>query len=319
VSSSLFLLFFDIDFSSHDPCMTSLDFTTLRCFVAVCDSGSIVQAAQRLHTVPSALSKRLAQLSEDMGTPLLQRHRHGMKPTPAGETLLEHARGLLQNAERLTRDMAAYAQGVRGLVRVLASASAMAESLADDVAWFLQHPAHADIELDLEERVSADVIRGLLEGTASLGICWDAVDTRHLITHPYRCDHLAVVVPPHHPLAFDAHPADLWFADALAYDQVSMPAHTAVQVMLHREAARLGQSLRTRITVANFEAALRVVRAGLAIALVPQEVANQYPQHELVVRPLQDAWAKRQFIIVHPPYISASAQLLVAHLTQIGH
>jgi DNA-binding transcriptional LysR family regulator len=243
---------------------------------------------------------------------LLQRHRHGMKPTPAGETLLEHARGLLQNAERLTRDMAAYAQGVRGLVRVLASASAMAESLADDVAGFLQQPTHADIEIDLEERVSAEVIRGLLEGTASLGICWDAVDTRHLIAHPYRSDHLAVVVPPHHPLAQRTH---LCFSDALAYDQVSMPAHTAVQVMLQREAAQQGQALRTRVTVANFEAALRVVRAGLAIALVPQEVALQYPQHTLAVLPLQDAWAKRQFIIVHPPYISAPAQLLVEHLS----
>jgi DNA-binding transcriptional LysR family regulator len=84
--------------------------------------------------VGSAISKRLAQLEETVGTPLLVRRRHGVEPTPAGETLLEHARTMLASADRIEQDMAAYVSGVRGQVRLLATASVMAESLADDVA-----------------------------------------------------------------------------------------------------------------------------------------------------------------------------------------
>jgi hypothetical protein len=66
----------------------------------------------------------------------------------------------------------------------------MAESLADDVASFLKLPAHRSIQVDMEERVSPEMVRGMREGMASLGICWDAVDLGALQSRPYRTDHL---------------------------------------------------------------------------------------------------------------------------------
>ena len=71
----------------------------------------------------------------------------------------------------------------------------MAESLADDVAAFLQMPAHRNIQVDLEERVSPEIVRGVREGMASLGVCWDAADLGALQSRPYRSDHLCMVVP----------------------------------------------------------------------------------------------------------------------------
>ncbi|MGH6637496.1 MAG: LysR family transcriptional regulator, partial [Polaromonas sp.] len=111
--------------------MRDLDMTTLRLFATVCETRSIARAAEQASIVGSAISKRLAQLEDTVGTPLLVRRRRGVEPTPAGESLLEHARTMLASAERIERDMAAYAQGVRGQVRILATASVMAESLAD--------------------------------------------------------------------------------------------------------------------------------------------------------------------------------------------
>ena len=57
-----------------------LDLTTLRLFVAVCDARNIAHAAEREHLVGSAVSKRMAQLELQMGTPLLVRKRHGVAP-----------------------------------------------------------------------------------------------------------------------------------------------------------------------------------------------------------------------------------------------
>ena len=169
--------------------------------------------------------------------------------------------------------MEAYASGVRGQVRILASVSAMAESLADDVAAFLQMAAHRNIQVDLEERVSPEIVRGVRDGAASLGVCWDAADLGPLQSRGYRSDHLCMVVPPKHPLASRK---SLRFAQTLDYEHVSLPVNSAVQVMLQRAAAQLGRKLNQRVVVSNFEAALRVVRAGLAISLVPLEVAEIY-------------------------------------------
>ena len=95
---------------------SDLDLTTLRLFVTVCETRNMARAAERVHMVGSAISKRLAQLEETVGTPLLQRRRHGVEPTPAGQTLLEHARDMLAGACRIERDMSAYAAGVNAFL-----------------------------------------------------------------------------------------------------------------------------------------------------------------------------------------------------------
>ncbi|MBC5784071.1 LysR family transcriptional regulator [Ramlibacter sp. USB13] len=294
--------------------MRDFDLTTLRLFVSVCEAGNIARAGEKANIVGSAISKRLAQLEHQVGTPLLVRKRHGVVPTAAGQTLLEHARGMLDSAARIERDMQNYVAGGRGQVRILASVSAMTESLADDVAAFLRRPAHRAIRVDMEERVSPEIVRGVREGLASLGVCWDATDHSGLHARPYRRDTLCVIVPQGHPLAARR---KLRFAETLDYEHVSLPVNSAVQLMLQRHAAQLGRTVNHRVIVTNFEAALRVVNAGLAISLVPREVA-QGPAEALGLRlvPLAEPWAERRFIVCYrdPPALSPAAQLLVDHL-----
>jgi DNA-binding transcriptional LysR family regulator len=298
--------------------MRDLDLTSLRLFVAACETRNIARAAAQASLVSSAVSKRLAQLEAQLGTPLLVRRRHGVEPTAAGESLLEHARGMLVSAQRMERDMAAFAAGVRGQVRILASASAMAESLAEEVAAFLQQPGHRDIRVDIEERISPQVIQGIRDGVASVGICWDAADLRGLQSRPYRQDHLAVVVHAGHPLADRI---DMPFAQALEWEHVGMPVDSAVQVRLVRAAAEQGRSLTFRVIVSSFEAALRVVRARLAISVMPREIAEPYAAtHGLRVIPLTDAWAQRRFTLCYRDerHLTPAARLLIDHLGAVA-
>jgi DNA-binding transcriptional LysR family regulator len=298
--------------------LRDFDLTTLRLFVSVCETGNIARAGEKASIVGSAISKRLAQLEHQVGTQLLARKRHGVVPTAAGQTLLEHARGMLDSAARIERDMQSYVLGGRGQVRIFASVSAMTESLADDVASFLRRPPHASIRVDLEERVSPEIVRGVREGLASLGVCWDATDHRGLHTRPYRRDTLCVVVPAGHPLAARR---KLRFADTLDYEHVSLPVNSAVQLMLQRSAAQLGRRVNHRIVVTNFEAALRVVHAGLAISLVPREVAEG-PAAAMGLRliALAEPWAQRRFILCYreAAALTPAAQLLVEHLASLA-
>lgn len=301
--------------------MRDLDLTSLRLFAAVCENRNIARAAEQHAIVGSAISKRLAALEDIVGTPLLVRRRRGVEPTPAGLTLLEHARAMLDGSDRIERDMAAYAAGVRGQVHILATASVLAESLASDVAAFLQDGTHRDIRVSLEERVSPDVVRGIHQGVASVGICWASehgASLDGLQSLPYRSDHLAIVTHPGHALA--VHPV-LAFEQALGFEHVSLPAASAVQVMLQREAARQGRTLVHRVVVSNFDAALRVVRANLAISVVPVEVASPFAVlYGLAVIPLTDAWAQRRFALCFRELeaLSPAARMLVQHLAAAG-
>lgn len=294
--------------------MRDLDLTSLRLFVTVCDAGNMSRAAEKAHMVASAVSKRLAQLETQVGATLLTRRKHGVVPTPAGETLLEHARSMLLSATRIERDMASHAAGIQGRVNVLATASVMAESLADEIAGFLKSPEHQNIQIDLEERISPEVVRGIREGVASIGICWDAADTGWLQTCTYGHDHLCVAVPKGHPLG---NRPRLRYADTLDHEHVVMPINSAVEVMLQREASLLGKRLMHRVIVTNFEAALRVVRARLAIALVPREVTTLYAEaYGLDIVPLDEPWARRRFVLCHrgEETLSPAARLLLHHL-----
>ena len=298
--------------------MKDLDLKSLRLFLSVCELGNIRQAARESHIEPSAISKRIAQLEADLGTPLLLRGRRGVQPTAAGQTLLEHARSLRFTLERLEADVAAHAGGVHGQVRLVASASAVAESLLDDVARFLRDPRHQGIRIDLEERLSVDVVRCVREGSASLGVCWDSVDHGGLVARPYREDELVLAVHPEHPLAGRLR---MPFSASLGYEHVGLPPATAVYQMLHRAAARSGQVMSYRIIVSTFDAAMRVVCANLGVSVIPLEVAQRYARTgEVVTVRLSDAWARRRFVVLSRERagLGPAAEHMAQHLVALA-
>lgn len=275
--------------------MKELDLKSVRLLLAACEAGNIKAAARAEHIEPSAISKRIAQLETALGTRLLVRGRRGVVPTPACEALLEHARTLVYTVERIEADVAAYAGGLRGHVRLVATASAIAESLLDDLAAFLRNPAHRGIRVDVEERLSVDVARAVRDGAAALGICWDSVDLERLTRRAYRSDELVLAVHPEHPLASRQ---SLRFAETLDHEHVGLPPATAVYSMLHRAAARAGRPLEHRIVVSNFDAALRVVRANLGISVIPRQVSQPLALSGAIVAvTLDEDWARRHFAL----------------------
>ena len=294
--------------------MKNVDLKTLQLLVAVCDHGNIKRAAEQEHIEPSAISKRIAQLEEALGTPLLVRERRGVTPTPAGLTVLEHARTMMFTMDRLENDVASFSAGAKGHVLMLASASAIAESLLDDVAAFMREPAHRNIKVDIEERYSRDLVRELRAGVGSVGVCWASADLQGLKHRPYRSDQLAVAVHADHPLAARK---TLRFDQTLDHEHVGLPPSAAVHAMLHRAAARVGRTVAYRVIVSNFDAAFRVVAANLALSVVPEEVGSSYARlHGIKVIPLTDAWARRRFSVCFRDFdsLQPAAQKMVGHL-----
>jgi DNA-binding transcriptional LysR family regulator len=275
--------------------MRDIDIKTLRLLVAVCDLQNIKHAAAQENIEPSAISKRIAQLEASLGTPLLIRNRRGVEPTPAGLALLEHARTMLFTMDRIESDIAAFSGGVRGHVRLVASASAIAEALLDDVASFMRQESNRNVKVDIEEGLSSDIVNAIRDGRAAVGVCWDSADFGTLRHRPYRMDQLALAVHADHPLAARE---SLPFADTLPYEHVGLQSNSAVHRMLQRAAAQAGRSVDYRVIVSNFDAAFRAVAANLGVSVIPMQVGSAYASLANVrLLPLTDSWAMRRFAV----------------------
>jgi DNA-binding transcriptional LysR family regulator len=170
-----------------------LDLTTLQLFLAVYEEGTLTRAAEREAIAVSAASKRLLELEQAVGATLFVRRARGMELTPAGETLLHHARRVLRDVENIGIELAEHATGVRGFVRMMANLSAIVEFLPEDLRAFFS--MNERIKLDLEERPSSGVVQGIADSLADVGICSGEADTRGLDVSHYRHDSLVVVMP----------------------------------------------------------------------------------------------------------------------------
>ncbi|MFH6784538.1 MULTISPECIES: LysR family transcriptional regulator [Methylobacterium] len=293
--------------------MNRLDLKTLRLFAAICEDGTLNGAARRAAIAPSAVSKRLAELEQALGCVLLTREPRGMRPTPAGETLLHHTRRMLASAEQIALELAEHAKGVRGIVRMLANLSAIVQFLPEDLRTFLAR--QAAIKIDLEERPSGGVIRGVAEGAGEIGICSRTVATLDLHATLYRRDRLVLVMRQEHPLAGRTQIA---FADALGYDFIGLHAQSSIYDSVRAEAQRIGRPLRLRVHVPGFDAVCRMVQADMGLGVIPAQVFGLIGgAMQLAAVPLVDPWAARELILVtRPGSLSPAASLLVAHLTQ---
>lgn len=289
-----------------------IDPLTLRLYVAVCEEGHIARAADREALVASAVSKRLAALEAELGVTLLVRHRRGVELTPAGEALLRRARELLDGMGQLRAEVGAYARGMQGSLRVLASASLLADRLPEDLARHVA--AEPGVRLQLDERSGPEIVRGVREGHADLGVLWDVADLSGLQTRPYRRDQLCVAMLPTHPWA--GRPG-LRYADCIEAITLNVAPGGLMDVLLRRQAALIGRLPAHRIQVAGPDAACRVVAAGLGMAIVPHGSALPHVEAGRIrLVPLLEPWASRRFVICSRPdaQTSAVARRLCEHL-----
>jgi DNA-binding transcriptional LysR family regulator len=213
--------------------------------------------------------------------------------TPAGETLLHHARRVLVEIEKIGVDLADHAAGVRGHVRMMANLSAIVEFLPEDLGMFLK--AYDNIKIDLEERPSSGIVQAVADNIADLGICTGDADARGLQSAHYRHDRL-VVVRADHPLAGRHR---ISFADTLDSDHVGLHSASSISMRAHAAARQAGRPLRLRIRVPSFDAVCRMVQAGMGVGMLPRKVYEPLgPPLGLVAVALADEWAQRSLRIV---------------------
>lgn len=269
------------------------DLVDLRLFLNTLESGNITAGAARSHLSLASASARIRNLEGSLNTALLTRGRRGITPTPAGKALAQHARIILQQIERMRFDLADYAAGFRGRVRLLCNSSTLSEHLPELLGDFLV--SHPQIDVDVEEQPSFRIIDALRHGTADIGIVSDAVDTSNLQTRAFRADPLSLIMPLDHPLhALSC----LSFSETLSYDFVGLSANSALALYLEEQALHVGRRLRIRVRAEGFDAAIRMVSHGAGLSIVPLAAVGRWQGiGKFISVPLSDPWADRRLLV----------------------
>ena len=269
------------------------DIDSLALFVRAAELRSLTKAAEASHIGLAAASRRMALLEHRFKTALLERSSRGVEVTPAGASLLPHAKALLVAMNHMQADMRDHADGRKGSLRILANTSVMTESLPDDLAAFAQ--VSPDVRLVVEERWSREIVPALLAAEADLGIVVEGISTEGLDTFVYCTDRVAVVMKPDHILATVP---EMSFTDVLEAELIALEGGSSMMRLLAENAMIAGRTMQLRVQVRSFEAVCRMVDAGLGVGLLPYEAANVLGKGlGLVVRPLTEEWAERRMLL----------------------
>lgn len=266
-----------------------LDLLTLRVVIAVAESGSISAGSDRLQLAVAAASARISSMEAALGVRIFERSPRGVELTSAGRMLVRRGRELLADADQLTVDLRDWSLGLAGHVRMLANASALLQVLPERLKVFTR--SHPRIHVDVEERGSPEIISALLEGRADLGAVDIATPTRGLEFVPFFHNQLALVVPAGHALAMER---EVRLSQLLAENFIVLAGSNMVTTRLLNAAAMLGEPLKVRMQMRSFDAACRMVAAGLGVAVLPTEtIAPQLAYLPLKAVPMAEEWAQR--------------------------
>ncbi|MBK5418097.1 LysR family transcriptional regulator [Pseudomonas sp. TH31] len=267
-----------------------LDLTDLKLFIHIAEAQKLSQGAKRAFLSPAAASVRIKAMEYQLNSQLFYRDSKGVELTDAGQRLLKHARLIMGQVGYLKAEFAEYSEGTSGHIRIFANSTAVTEFLPEILAGFLAK--NAGVTVDLQERMSRDIVRGVLDGSTDMGIIAGPITAKGLQAIHFSTDKLVVIVPSGHELDI-ASPVRL--SDTLKFHQVGLHAGSTLQDFVKEQAEKLGTHVNWRIQVSSFESICRMVEAGVGIGVIPESAAKRHSKTmNLSILALDEPWAVRE-------------------------
>lgn len=258
--------------------------TALRYFLEVAQCGSLTEASARLHVAASALSRQVANLEAQLGTPLFDRHPRGMVLTEAGQVLARHAHHTLLDAERALGEIGAL-RGLRtGRVR-LATSDAFANELVPELCVQFQR-MHQGIRLAIQVLPTPEVPAAVRSGQADIGLCFSRAPEKDIVVTQRQHAPVLALLPPGHALA---QVRRLRLAQLLEHPLALPPPPTAVRQMVDNACGRQGLRPDPILVGGHARTLLHFVASGGGVSVGSEIAARHMIAAGLVVaRPLVD-------------------------------
>ena len=246
-----------------------MNFDEVQTFVTVAELGGFTRAGEKLHRSQPAISRRITLLEEDLGAPLLERIRGGVRLTEAGKAFLPHAEAALaamRDGREAVRSMLQERGGSLSLAMVGTLADTRIVDMLRDFAGALQGG-----RVDLRTATSREVSDLVRRGEVTLGLRYFADRTSGLVSETVGSEAMCVVVAAGHRLAGQ----NMSDPQELAHEQwVGFPAAQGQPEshgnLLQRQLASAGL-MDVQVTLLDsLTAQKRLVEAGFGVALLPE-------------------------------------------------
>jgi len=137
------------------------DLNSLVVFAQVIEAKSFAEAARRLKMPTSTVSRRIAELENQLGVRLLERSTRKLRLTPVGEELLEHAQQGAQLNEVISSIASNYRSTVTGKLRLSAPPSISDSLLAPLIIAFQSRYPDVRVQVLISERAVDHIADGM--------------------------------------------------------------------------------------------------------------------------------------------------------------
>ncbi|MHB9756012.1 LysR family transcriptional regulator [Streptomyces sp. BYX5S] len=241
-----------------------MDIKQLKALVTVAEVGSVTRAATVLHLVQPAVTRQIRTLEEELGVPLFERTRQGMRPTEAGAVVVERARRALHELERARAEVRPTPGEVTGIVTVGLLESTL-ELLAEPLVTAVGE-AHPGVQLRVMTAYSGHLQQWLDDGDLDLSLLYNLGSTPSLNVRPLVRERLWVAAPPSAGLRA-ARPVP--FAEAAARPLVMPTAGHALRALIESAAARAGARIEVAAQTNSMPVQKQLARAGHGWTVLP--------------------------------------------------
>ncbi|MBV9739072.1 MAG: LysR family transcriptional regulator [Hyphomicrobiales bacterium] len=250
----------------------------LRYFDQVARLGSIRRAAEALHVASSAVNRQIIKLEAEIGTPLFERLRSGVRLTAAGELLLRHSRETLADFERTRLEIAGLAGTVTGHVRIVCLESLLLRFMPTVVAELAE--AHPQMTLTVIGIDPGDTAEEMRSGRNDFGVLFADRRLRGVEASGIVHTSIGAVMRPDHPLATRR---SLSFTDCAAYPVVMLYDRWLIDLIMATEFAESGKMLMPRLVSNSIEFMRRIIELGIGIGFfTPIGFIDEIERGELV-------------------------------------
>jgi len=238
----------------------------LRYFCELAAAGNFGRAAERLHMSQPPLSRQIAALERELGTPLLVRAPKGATLTAAGRQFLADATEILRLVAQAKRNAAATGRGESGQL-TMGFTMCAAYSVVPNLTRRYKR-AFPKVDLRVRELMPNALERDLKDGTIDVAISFPGDEAAQFDSRPLIREPLRLVLPEQHPLAKSRkiRTGDLAHERFLIVPRDQVPSLYESIVQCCRAAGfdpAIGLEVYLQQTIVNF------VAEGLGIAFVP--------------------------------------------------
>jgi LysR family transcriptional regulator for metE and metH len=244
--------------------MTSgLDIKVLRMLVAIHRHGSVTRAAQALGLTQSALSHHIKEAERRMAVDLFHRVKKRLHLTAIGDELLQVAKTIVGEVDRIEAELDLYRKGYGPVVRISSAPYGCQRWLPPFIAE-LAGRHKFDIEI-LDNSISIPLVGAVIDGEIDVAICGGEIDDKRVRSQHLFADELVALLPADHPLGGKRHLEAADFANEIYLSYSSVPEKGLEDHRFFRPAK---VNPKRWIRAGNVEMIAEMVRCGLGVSIL---------------------------------------------------